>query len=164
MKPERVESATEAWDQPRLRSQKRNLRIEQLADSFGAGLLMPSWELDRLGQPHGDLVVWLTAAAAELGVSGRALKWRLVNSKRYPEAKHVLNEELDAAADASVSGLGADDIPLPFSRSFMETVVRAIEAGHLSGGRSAQLLDMSKSDVGRLCDAYDLQRPVELQF
>lgn len=163
MKPERVESATEAWDQPRSRSQKRNQRIEQLADSFGAGLLMPSWELDRLGQPHGDLVVWLTAAAAQLGVSGRALKWRLVNSKRNQEAKHIPNEDLDAAADMAVSGLGTDDVPLPFSRPFMETVVRAIEAGHLSGGRSAQLLDMTKSEVGGLCDAYGLQRPLELQ-
>jgi transcriptional regulator with XRE-family HTH domain len=161
MKPERVESATEAWDQPRSRSQRRNQRIEQLADSFGAGLLMPSWELDRIGTPHGDLVVWLNAAAAELGVSGRALKWRLVNSKRLPEAKGILNEDLDATADAT-SRNRENGLPMLFSRSFVETIIRGIEAGHLSGGRAAQLLDMSKGELAHLCEAYGFERPIEL--
>jgi Zn-dependent peptidase ImmA (M78 family)/DNA-binding XRE family transcriptional regulator len=162
MKPERVESATVDWDQPLQRSERRNQRIEQLADSFGAGLLMPSSELDRIGSPHGDILVWLTAAAFELGVSGRALKWRMVNSGRLPQAKEVPNEDLDAAADATVGSQAETDVPLPFSRPFVETIVRGIEAGHLSGGRAAQLLDMSKGDLGMLCDAYELKRPIEL--
>ena len=161
MKPERVESSVESWEETRTRSQKRNLRIEQLADNFAFGLLMPSWELNRIGVPSSgqDLAMWLTAAANELGVSSRALKWRLVNSRRYPAATHVSNEEL---AHVASQMLEHHEAPLPFSQTFIETIVRAIEAGHLSGNRAAQLLGMPKSTLGELCEAYGVDRPVEL--
>jgi XRE family transcriptional regulator, fatty acid utilization regulator len=63
MRPERVESDLEAWERPATRSQHRNLRIENLADNFASGLLMPSRELDRIGEPQGNPVDWLIAAA-----------------------------------------------------------------------------------------------------
>lgn len=160
MKPERVESSVEAWDQPPSRSQKRNLRIEQLADSFAAALCMPSWELERIGEPNKrDAVAWLAAGAVELGVSARALKWRLVNTKRWPQAANIPNEDLD---DYTRSIGGQCPIPLPFSRNFIATIAKGIESGHLSGGRAAQLLGMSKDDLGNLCEAYVIGRPIEL--
>jgi transcriptional regulator with XRE-family HTH domain/Zn-dependent peptidase ImmA (M78 family) len=158
MKPDRIESSTESWDEPRTNRQARNQRIEQLADNFASGLLMPSKALDRLGEPHADLVAWLTAAAAELGVSSRALKWRLVNAKRSPAAARVSNDALSAAA--RVRDLAP--APLLFSKPFIETIARAIEAGHLSGGRASQLLCMPKADLGDLCDSYGVSRPVEI--
>lgn len=158
MRPERVESDLEGWERPATRSQRRNLRIENLADHFASGLLMPTSELVRIGSPTGNPVDWLTAAAAELGVSARALKWRLVNSRRNPSLSSVSNEALRDAARQR----GMEAVPLPFSRSFLATIIRAIEGGHLSASRAARLTDMSKSELGELCSAYDLERPSEL--
>lgn len=158
MKPARVESSDEAWDQPRTQNHARNQRIEQLADNFASGLLMPTATLDHLGEPSGDLATWLTAAGAELGVSSRALKWRLVNAKRSPAAARVSNEELNLAA----RGRALPPPPLPFSKPYLETIARAIEAGHLSGGRASKLLGMTKTELGDLCEAYAIERPVEL--
>jgi len=162
MRPAPVESAIEAWervpDRLLTRAEKRNLRIENLADNFASGLLMPSRELDRIGEPHGDLVVWLTAAASELGVSARGLKWRLVNSRRYPHLTNIRGEDLDEA----VRQRGRSAPPLPFSRSFIETIVRAIEGGHISVDRAGRLTDLARGELGDLCIAYGLERPSEL--
>lgn len=162
MHPARVEVALEAWEHASAsaptRSQKRNLRIENLADNFSSGLLMPSRELDRIGDPQGDPVVWLNAAASELGVSARGLKWRLVNSKRHPHLGAVPNEELDEAARQR----GNQAPPLLFSRSFIATIARAIEGGHLSAARAARLTNLPKDELGELCTAYGLERPAEL--
>ena len=98
MKPARVESSVDAWEGPRTQSQRRNLRIEQLADNFASGLLMPTRTLDQIGEPKGDLVDWLTAAAEVIGVSSRALKWRLVNANRHPAIGKVSGLALAAAA------------------------------------------------------------------
>lgn len=159
MRPERVESDVEAWERAPNRSQKRNLRIENLADSFAAGLLMPSSELDRIGDPRGDLVEWLCAAALELGVSARGLKWRLVNSDRYPAMSHVPNAALD---EFTAQRSGEEEKPLLFSEGFIRTIVRAIEVGNLSASRAARLTDLSRDELGDLCEAYQLVRPPEL--
>jgi transcriptional regulator with XRE-family HTH domain/Zn-dependent peptidase ImmA (M78 family) len=158
MKPERVESSDESWDQPRTRSHERNQRIEQLADNFASGLLMPSAVLDALGEPHGDLVDWLAAAAAELGVSSRALKWRLVNAGRSAAVGRIANQDLSNAARTRLP----PPPPLPFSKAFIETIARAIEAGHLSSRRASTLLGLGVEEVGELCDSYEITRPVEL--
>lgn len=159
MRPERVESAVEAWDASApTQSQRRNRRIENLADNFASGLLMPSRELDRIGDPHGDPVVWLTAAASELGVSARGLKWRLVNSRRHPRLSAISNQDLDQAARQR----GNQPMPPLFSRNFIATIVKAIEGGHLSAARAARLTDLSKSELGELCSTYELERPTEL--
>lgn len=158
MKPERIEANDEAWERPSTRSQKRNLRIENLADHFSSGLLMPSYELDRLGKPHGDISVWLTAAAQELGVSARNLRWRLVNSGRQRELATIPNAALDEAARQD----DAEGLPALFSKNFMETLLRAIQVGNLSIGRATELTDLSRTEFGELCDAHKLERPQEL--
>lgn len=159
MKPERVESSVEAWDRgPVTRSEQRNMRIENLADNFASGLLMPSSELDRIGDPQGDLAEWLTAAAAELGVTARGLKWRLVNSRRHAHLSQVSNYALDEVARAR----GEEEAPLPFSEQFLRTLIRGIEGGHISAARAARLTDMPKGELGELCEAYGWDRPAEL--
>lgn len=165
MRPAHVESPDAIWDAPRVHhTQKadRNQRIEQLADNFASGLLLPSWSLDRIGKPHGDLAQWLTEAAKFLGVSSRNLKWRLVNSKRCPELEAVREPDLVAAGRAQAAAPRQEDKPLLFSRPFMTTIVKAVEQGHLSGRRVAALLGMERDVIGDLCEAYGLQRPVEL--
>ena len=97
MPPERVECAEpgEAKIAPATARERRLARIEQLANNFAAGVLMPGPALDKLGAPHGDLVVWLDAAAAILGVSGPALKYRLLNAGRIAaEAKRIPDSAL----------------------------------------------------------------------
>src|SRR5690606_26095096 len=87
MKPERVECSENAWERTTHREldrkEARNERIEQLADNFNNGVLMPGWVLARLPEPRED-GEWLNAAANQLGVTSVNLKWRLANSGRVP--------------------------------------------------------------------------------
>lgn len=158
MKPARIESSVDTWEEPRTKSQRRNQRIEQLADNFASGLLMPTKTLDRIGEPKGDLVDWLTAAAETIGVSSRALKWRLVNANRHPAVGKVSGAALAAAARCRTAG----PVPELFGKSFVTTIAKAIEGGHLSGGRAASLLGQTKAHAGDLCASYGIARPVEL--
>jgi Zn-dependent peptidase ImmA (M78 family)/DNA-binding XRE family transcriptional regulator len=157
MKPERVESAEESWEKPANRRAARNERIEQLADNFNFGLLMPEWALDALPEPRED-AEWLNAAASELGVTSLNLKWRLVNSGRVPGMKKVPREELVHLARLN----GNDEKPPLFSRRFMTVIAQAIESGEISSRRAAKLLDMPLEDVGDLLDFYGVERPEEL--
>lgn len=138
---------------------KRVARIEQLANSFASGLLMPTSALDRLGQPHGDLVEWINAAAGQLRVSSSALKWCLVNSGRGPQ--HIASIPDDAFNKDGRGRLQETPTPL-FSRTFIQTIALAIERGHLSSRRAAALTDLSVDALGELCDIYGIERPAEL--
>ena len=73
MQPERIETAEQVWDRPIGRKTARNVRIEQLADNFSFGLLMPSRVLDKLPEPR-VTADWLDAAADKIGVSSINLR------------------------------------------------------------------------------------------
>lgn len=139
--------------------QSRIERIEQLANKFASGLLMPSWSLDRLGAPKGNLIAWINAAATQLKVSSSALKWQLVNSGRGPR-------ELAAVADDAFNRgervRSPDLAPPPFSKRFIQTIATAIERGHVSSRRAAALTDLSTDELGELCDEFGVGRPAEL--
>lgn len=152
MKPQRVESSDEPWEQPRTQRAQRAQRIENLADNFASGLLMPSAVLDAMPQPKPevDLAEWLTAAAAELEVSSHSLRWRLANSGRMPAAARVPREALNGRARLQV----LPEPPPAFSRHFMEALVHGIERGHLSTRRAAELIDETVEDLWDLCEAH----------
>ena len=158
MRPARVESSVPSWEEPHTHTDRRNQKIERLADNFAAGLLMPTLALDLLGEPHGDLTAWLIAGADLLGVSSRTLKWRLVNSKRAPQIERVSNEALSAALRPQ----GNPELPPLFSKPFIATIGRAIDSGHLSIGRAAKLLHLPKDELGKLFDSQAVERPAEL--
>jgi len=161
MPPERVECAEpgEAKIAPATARERRLARIEQLANNFAAGVLMPGPALDKQGAPHGDLVVWLDAAAAILGVSGPALKYRLLNAGRIAaEAKRIPDSALIQVARERQ----LPPPPVPFGESFLKTIAKAIEGGHLSARRAAGLLDTTTDDLGAWCDALKIGRPAEL--
>ena len=137
---------------------KKYKRIEQLAESFGAGLLMPAITIDKLVVKNplpamAQLAGWLVSAAALMQVSPPALLWRLVN----------LGHVQKAAAERLVAGnfLGnqaretalADVPPLPFSKRFLGVLGWGIDQGHLSARRAATLLAM---DVGALAELFEL--------
>lgn len=164
MRPERVENAEQIWDRPPNnkigtdRKAKRNERIEQLADNFSFGLLMPGRVLDSLPEPRPD-ANWLDAAAAKIGVSSTNLKWRMVNSKRALEMKNVQNSDL-----AHLARLHENIKPSPLSRPFMEVISTAIQKGNISVRRTAALLNAPMEDIGKMLDLHGLERPEELQF
>lgn len=157
MKPERVESAEDTWEKPINRKAQRNERIEQLADNFQFGLLMPEWALDALPEPRED-AEWLNAAANELGVSSINLKWRLVNSGRVPGMRKVENDDLVRLARLN----GDSEPPRLFSRRFLSIIAQAIENGEISSRRAAKLLCTTTDDLGDLLELYEIKRPVEL--
>lgn len=165
MRPDHIESSDQIWDGPasqrRPHKAARNQRIEQLADNFASGLLMPARSLDLLGTPRSD-AQWLMEASALLGVSSRALKWRLVNTRRCPELSAVQEAELVAAGRVQAPDLRQKETPPLFSRPFMQTIIDAIEQGELSARRAQALLQMDRASLGELCDAYEIPRPVEL--
>lgn len=140
---------------------KRIKRVEQLADSFAAALLMPSYALDELGAPTGDLPSWINAAATYLGVSGSALKWQLVNSGRGPrELKELTDEELREARLRS----SPDALPPLFGKRFVDRIASSIKRGHISASRAAALMNISLDELGELCRTFEIDVPDELQF
>lgn len=158
MPPPRVESAEAAWEGPVTYAAARYKRIERLADSFAAGLLMPSWALDQLGQAHGDSAAWLAAGADLLGVSARSLRWRLVNTRREPQLAHVSDEELKAAFRDRPN----TELPPLFSKAFVETLGRAIDQGNISIMRAARLVDLPRDELAGLFDSHGVELPAEL--
>jgi Zn-dependent peptidase ImmA (M78 family)/transcriptional regulator with XRE-family HTH domain len=158
MKPARVEASGALGEAPKTNASARNQKIERLADAFAAGLLMPSYALDQLPAPHGDLAAWLIEAADFLGVSARSLKWRMVNSKRAPELERVTNDELRGAN----LGRGNTVLPPLFSKPFIETLATAIDQGNISISRAAQLVGVPRDDLGALFASHQVDAPAEL--
>jgi Zn-dependent peptidase ImmA (M78 family) len=156
MPPKHIES-----DQPTERDEKR---IEQLAENFAAGLLMPSKTISVLmagsPPPRGPaLAEWLRESAAKLGVSGPALKWRLVNAKvlQRSDAKELSDELLRTNGDDSKA-----HSPARYSKRFVSVMSWGIEEGHVSVRRVAQLLDTSVDDLGDLFGEHGLPAPFDL--
>ncbi len=136
---------------------RRVRRVEQLADNFASGLLMPMAALKALGEPAADLGRWINDGASTLGVSSTALKWRLVNAGLGPAELRDLPDE--AFRDGR---LRRTPPPPAFSRRFVERVAGAVRKGHVSGRRAAELVDLTTDDLGELCDLHGVERPAEL--
>jgi Zn-dependent peptidase ImmA (M78 family)/transcriptional regulator with XRE-family HTH domain len=139
-------------------------RVEQLADNFGAALLMPASVLARFGSWHdldGDaLVARLNSTAEELQVTAAALKWRLVTAGLL---KRAVATGLD---DKRLRHNGQTAVPSVrpplFSKSFVELVARALEEGRLSVRRTASLLGLTVDDLPDLFAAHGVSADVEL--
>src|SRR5699024_6619442 len=117
------------------RSQKR---VEQLADNFAAGLLMPRQRILELANhtfPSTDaaegMAQWNREAATQLHVSGPAMKWRLVALKRLKKAA------AERIPDDLLRTEAPGEMPSRFSRRFVATLGWGIEHGHLSARRAA---------------------------
>ena len=154
MPPEHSEEATETGGN----------RVEQLANNFAAAVLMPAGTLARFGTwstfAQDELIRRLNAAADELHVTASALKWRLA----------ALGELKPAAArsvpDAALRNNGQDVVedipPTLFSRPFVEMIGLAIDRGHVSVRRIADLLDLTVEGLEELLVAHDVACPVDL--
>jgi XRE family transcriptional regulator, fatty acid utilization regulator len=136
-------------------------RIEELANNFASALLMPRATVQELWEARADtpLTEWLALAAAELRVSGPALKWRLVN------LGYIAQEELPTDAEiVSVLAGRPQKVPKPqlFNASFVQRVHSAVESGLLSLRKASRLLGLDTAAFAGLCQAYGRQISYEI--
>ncbi len=139
MPPEHSEEAVES---------SKN-RVEQLANSFAAAVLMPATVLNRFGSwrdlAADELVLKLNTTAEELSVTASALKWRLVSSGRLTDA------EARNMQDAALRNNGMERVqrqPAPlFSKTFAEVIAQGLDQGRISLRRAAVLLDIRVDDM-----------------
>ena len=142
------------WDAmpPKHREEARETggsRVEQLANSFAAAVLMPRTTVARFGDwsrlTLDALVGRLNAVANELHVTASALKWRLVVLGALTSAS------ARAVPDAALRNNGRTDAenvpPALFSRTFLAVIAHAIRNGLVSVRRAAALLDVTVDDL-----------------
>jgi transcriptional regulator with XRE-family HTH domain len=154
MPPEHAEEAVET---------SRN-RVEQLANSFASGVLMPSKALDRFGTwtdlSVAKLIAKLNVTADALAVTASALKWRLVSTDRLAIA--TARDVPDAALRHN-GREGPERNPPPlFSRPFIDVVGQGLAHGQLSTRRAAALLDVPMDEMSDLFRRHGLEAPDEL--
>jgi Zn-dependent peptidase ImmA (M78 family)/transcriptional regulator with XRE-family HTH domain len=159
MPPEHVEDV-----EPRTRN-----RVEQLADSFAAALLMPAAALTRFGDwsdlAGEKLVRRLTAVADGLGVTASALRWRLVSLDRLDKtaAKAIPEAKLRHNGRAQIAkGPAKEAPPTLFSKAFVEVIASAIDEGRVAMRRVSHLLGLSIDDLAELFKTHGVAPPYEL--
>lgn len=155
MPPEHIESV-------RVR-QGGNPRPEQLANAFAGGLLMPRASLEPLLSRHprpepDQRADWIKTLATGMGVSGQAMKWRLVDLGELPRAQ---------AERISADALRMDpdpETPLPplFSQQFVDRLHWGLDNGHLTVRKAAQVMSMTIDDLQALFESYGMPVPFDL--
>ena len=149
MKPDHRESNS-------VEERSKGKRIEQLANSFAAALLMPSASLKKLveGDQAND-IAHLCEVAALLRVAPVTLAWRMFNLKLIGEAtRRALSQEKQRP---SVSGP-----PKRFSPNFVKMLHEALENGRLSARKAAKTMGLGLGGLTELFAQYDLTAPFEL--
>jgi len=139
-------------------------RVEQLANNFASAVLMPQVVLGRFGDwaslEDQELISQLNTAAEELQVTASALKWRLVAlGELKPARARALN---DAALRNNGRDVGDAEVPVLFSKPFMEVIGLAVDEGRVSTRRAAGLLDQTVEDLTDLFVAHGVEPPAEL--
>jgi hypothetical protein len=154
MPPDHVEDATET---------SKN-RVEQLANSFGSAVLMPTTALERFGDWAGltgnDLIAKLNSTADQLRVTASALKWRLVHVGHLSIA--AAREVRDAALRNNGHEGGEANPPPLFSKPFLDVISLGVRQGQLSARRSAALLDVPLDELSNLFRIHGVEVPDEL--
>jgi Zn-dependent peptidase ImmA (M78 family)/DNA-binding XRE family transcriptional regulator len=149
MKPEHRESNS-------FEERGRTKRIEQLANNFAAGLLMPQSSLSQLIDKRKIAdSAHLAEVAGELRVTTFALAYRLFNLKWIDEVTR--NELCHQGQRASISGT-----PKRFSSSYVSMLHRAIDRGQLSARKVAKTMGMSLPQLSELFVEHSLSSPFEL--
>tara|TARA_R110001599_G_scaffold65380_2_gene184128 strand:+ start:286 stop:1389 length:1104 start_codon:yes stop_codon:yes gene_type:complete len=139
-------------------------RIEQLADKFASGLLLPTFVLDKyldvLNIDSDDFIKRVNEVATELMVSSQALLWRLVDMGRLNSGTC---RDLTATDSFTFNGgLLKDETPPLLSRKFLDLMSAALTTGLISERRVSGLLDMSLVDLGNLFEQYEIENPLGL--
>lgn len=106
----------------------------------------------RRTSPRRSSCLRLNEVASDFRVSGVACKWRLHNLGvlTEPDLTEIEDRRL-ATIEHSTESL--PEVPR-FSKPFIDRVVVALDAGHLSVRRTASLLDLSLPDLAGLIRNY----------
>jgi Zn-dependent peptidase ImmA (M78 family)/transcriptional regulator with XRE-family HTH domain len=135
-------------------------RVETMAEKFASAVLMPRRLFDgakvEAGNPD-----WINVRATDLGVSAKALKWRLVDLGYLPRSAALAYEDHRLVNNGGLVHK-EQDLPLPFGGHFLNVVADAVGQGHVSVRRAAALLDVTVDGLGALLDAYGIVRPFDM--
>lgn len=137
-------------------------REEKLADNFAAALLMPRKSLKPYWDKESGLEIHsrINAVAAEFGVSGIALYWRLINLN-WITKDVVMEINFDRLKNyGSKSGSQAEGTPRLYSEVFVENLWQVLNKGLVSLRKAAELLDCAMEEIEDLFGAYGKGAPV----
>ncbi len=142
----------------------RKSRIEQLADKFASGLLLPSFALERhLGSLHPSnesFVDSVNQVATELMVSSVALLWRLVDLGIL--SRDQCMEYLGTDWFTYNGGLLDDSCPALLSKKYLSVISEAVQKGLISERKVSSLLRLSFEELEELFSAHNLESPLGL--
>ena len=157
------------WDamEPEHMEESREMggnRVEQLANNFAAALLMPESRVAEIKDwqrlDDENLVAGLNAVADELAVTSSALRWRLVALRR------LKSERARAIPESALRNNGHEmsqgESPDLFSTRYMTVMGQAVDRGHVSVRRLANLFDINIQDLAALFARHGVDRPVGL--
>lgn len=143
---------------------KAKTRVEQLADKFASGLLLPSFvmerHLDKLDVQSDNFVQHVNEVATELMVSSQALLWRLVDLGRLNRG--TCKEFTETDWFSYNGGLLKNETPPLMSKKFLELLACALQEGLISERRFASLLDLSFEELTDLYSQHGLESPLGL--
>ena len=147
-------------------SNPKNKRIEQLADNFASGILMPSYVMQRYyGKVLFDdtrFIDWVNESASELKVSSIAFLWRLVNNNEVPAG---VAKEISATDWLAFNGgrMKDEDTPALFSSRYLSVLSRALQKALISERRVSALLDISLDELETTFRQHKIESPLVLQ-
>jgi len=142
---------------------RENKRVEQLAENFAAGLLMPGNIVGKRISAAGglgkgaQLAAWINATAQDLGVSAVALQWRLINMKAI-SIKDRIEDELLRNNGSQLKAT----TPPKFGKQFMAVIRWSISKGQISVRRAAKLLDVTVDELSAIFAENSLPVPFDL--
>jgi len=140
-------------------SRKKSKRIEQMADNFAAGLLMPCSSLDRL-IPRERLtdIKHLCLAAKVLQVAPSTLGWRLFNLKLIDEGtRRTLARKREPRESPSTP----DHLRL-FSPTYVRMLHDALDKGWISARKAANATGTGLDGLIDMFIEYGYAAPYEL--
>lgn len=141
-------------------SGKIQRRVETMAEKFASAVLMPARLFQNVDGPVTD-AGWLNATATALGVSAKALKWRMVDLGRI-DRDAARGYDDDLLVNNGMSGTKERDRPPAFGEPYLKVVAAGIAQGELSVRRAAALLDVTVDGLGDLMDRHGVPRPYDL--
>ena len=139
-------------------------RVEQLADKFASGLLLPQRalerHLDKLQPSSEDFVDNVNRVATEMMVSSVALLWRLVDLGIL--SRQQCREYSETNWFKYNGGMLEDLRPALLSKKYLSVIGEAVEKGLISERRVAALLRLSFEELAGLFFDHELESPLGL--
>jgi Zn-dependent peptidase ImmA (M78 family) len=143
---------------------RRKSRIEQLADKFASGLLLPRYALEKhlesLQPSNQGFVDSVNQVATELMVSSVALLWRLVDLGILGRDQCKEYQETDWFTYNG--GLMDDSCPPLLSKKYLSVISEAVQKGLISERKVSSLLRLSFEELEELFVAHNLDSPLGL--